>query len=395
MIPRLKPALGWQEIKAALTWPRNDDVPRFEKAFAEKMGQKHAVAFPYGRTGLVLLLEALDLKGKEIICPAYTCVVVPHAIVTSGNVPVFVDSQEEDFNMNLDLVPEAINENTSAIIATSIFGYPVDLDKLAVISQKYPHVQIIQDCAHSFAAEWKGRPVQREGVAAIFGLNISKLMTSIFGGMVTTDDDVLYERLRQLRNERLQPASVMKSLRRLIYLFAIYPSFWPPIYGLVNRLERSGVLDRFTKYYDEGVIDMPEDYLEQMSKVEARVGVTQLQKYNQIVEKRVSVTQEYFAELKAVDNLMLPPCVNGATYSHFVTQVDDRSICLAKALKAGVQLGQLIEYAIPQLRAYRQDGTNRYFPFARSYAKRTINLPVFFHLDKSQQQQVVRLWKKS
>ena len=128
MIPRLKPTLGWGELAALFTPAQTGEIERFEQSFAKLMGQNHAIAFPYGRTGLLLLLEAFNLKEQEVICPAYTCVVVPHAIVTSGNEPVFVDSQEEDFNMNLDLVPQAITEKTGAIVATSIFGYPVDLN---------------------------------------------------------------------------------------------------------------------------------------------------------------------------------------------------------------------------------------------------------------------------
>ena len=108
MIPRLKPRLGLRELLAALLPPRRGEVARFEADFAAHMGQRHAVAFPYGRTGLALLLEALGFKGREVICPAYTCVVVPHAVVVSGNEPVFVDSRPDDFNMDLGLAERAI-----------------------------------------------------------------------------------------------------------------------------------------------------------------------------------------------------------------------------------------------------------------------------------------------
>lgn len=377
MIPRFKPALGLREIMAALRPPRPDDVERFEGAFARKMGQKHAIAFPYGRTGLVMLLEALGLKDKEIICPAYTCVVVPHAIVTSGNVPVFVDSQEEDFNMNLDLVPEAINEKTGAIIATSIFGYPVDLDKLDAIRQKYPKIPIIQDCAHSFAAEWKGRPVQREGVAAIYGLNISKLITSIFGGMVTTDDDALAEKLISLRSTRLKPASFGKSVRRLLYLLAVYPAFWGPIYGVVNQLDRSGLLRKFTKYYDDNRIDMPPDYLEMLTQVESRVGKVQVEKYCSIIENRRFIADVYNRSLNGIKNLKLPPIVEGSTYSHYVPRVKHKEIILSKGLTYGIQLGWLIEYCVPQMGAYRRGSKIcSSFSISKKMADTTINLPM-------------------
>lgn len=376
MIPRLKPYLNWHELVAAFSRPRHDDVEQFEQAFAAKMGQKYALAFPYGRTGLMLLLEALGLKNKEIICPAYTCVVVPHAIVYSGNTPVFVDSQEEDFNINLDLVPDVITEHTKAIIATSIFGYPVNLDKLDIIRQQYPHIHIIQDCAHSFAAEWKGRPVQKEGIAAIFGLNISKLITSIFGGMVTTDDVQLFERLRILRSQRLKPASLAKSIRRLLYLLVVYPAFWGPIYGMVNRLERSGILNYFVKYYDEGAIDMPSDYLEGMTAIEARVGQAQLEKYEPLIEQRRKVAAFYHEQLKDLPTLHLPPLVGGATYSHYVPQVQHRETMLQYALRKGIQLGWLIEYSIPEMQSYGANNLQA-FPVAGNAARETINLPIW------------------
>lgn len=392
MIPRLKPFLDWRELAAALRPSLQDDVARFETAFAEKMGQNHAVAFPYGRTGLIMLLEALGLKGKQIVCPAYTCVVVAHAIMVSGNEPVFVDSRSDDFNMDLDLVPGLISDRTGAIIATSIFGQPVDLDKLDAIRKQFPGIVIIQDCAHSFSAEWKGRPVQREGNAAIFGLNISKLITSIFGGMVTTDDEALANSLREIRANNLKPASSGKSLRRLLYLLAVYTAFWGPVYGIINRLERSGLLDRFTKYYDEGIIDMPSDYLEQLTGVEARVGMVQLSKYETIIDRRKKNASRYFEVLHNVEGLQLPPANDGATYSHFTVLVPDRYSLVKNALQHGIQLGTLIEYCIPNMNSYKEYALDQSFPNASRYSKSTINIPVYSGL--TNQDEIVNTLKK-
>lgn len=380
MIPRFKPTLGWQEFLAVLTPSRKDEVERFERDFAQLMGQKHAIAFPYGRTGLTLLLEAMGLEDKDVICPAYTCVVVPHAIVTSGNKPVFVDSQEEDFNMNLNLVPQVITENTGAIIATSIFGYPVNLDQLDQIRQQYPHIRIIQDCAHSFAAEWKGRPVQREGDAAIFGLNISKIITSIFGGMVTTDRDDLADKLRQLREKRLESPSWQKALKRRLYLMAIYPAFNHFIYGITNALERSGLLDRFVKYYDEGVIDMPSDYLVGMTRVEAKVGQIQVKRYHNIIRKRCQIAALYDLSLKDISNFQLPPLIKGATYSHYVARVPKKEKLLKNTLRSNIQLGQIIEYCIPKMQSYQSYSSS--FSNANQMSKTVINLPLSINSDE-------------
>lgn len=374
MIPRFKPDIGWREIAAAMTLPRPDDIERFENEFSLKMGQKHAVAFPYGRTGLMLLLEAMGLKDQEIICPAYTCVVVPHAIVASGNIPIFIDSQADDYNMDLELVRKSINKKTGAIVATSLFGYPIDLNELDKIRSDYPHIKIIQDCAHSFAAEWKGRAVQKEGSAAVFGLNISKLITSVFGGIVTTDDHELALKLKELRKKRTSPASIRKSIKRFLYLIAVSIAFKEIIYGLVNILERSGLIDRFTKYYDPGKIDMPYDYLMGLSKMEARVGIVQLKKYDNIVTRRRKIAVYYNKNLGNIHQLILPKIVEGATYSHYVVRVSNPNIYIINYLRAGIQLGRLIEYNIPEMPAYGSRNQKEY-PNSSRFARTVINLP--------------------
>lgn len=381
MIPRLKADLGLREIAAALAFWQKDAISRFEQNFAELMGQQHAVAFPYGRTGLLALLKSLKLQGKEIICPAYTCVVVQHAIVTAGFTPVMVDSQDSDFNMDWGLVETASNENTSAVIATSIFGLPVDLDAIDEYKKRHPNVRIIQDCAHSFAAEWQGRPVQQAGDAAIFGLNISKVMTSIYGGMVTTDDPALANALKATRQEILTPARPGKTIARLLYLIATIIAFWRPVYGLVNRLERSGLLDRFVKYYDESIIDMPTDYLEQITELEARVGIAQCRKYPKIISHRQKLAQIYFATLKEAEGLRLPPNISGATYSHFVIRSSNAKQLIQKALAKGIQLGELIDYDVSEMSSYK---TYPYFgdKKAKAWPDNVINLPV--HRDCSE-----------
>lgn len=376
MIPRLKPALGLSELRACFSLPKQNDIERFEQAFAELMGQSYALAFPYGRTGLILLLDALGLKSKEVICPAYTCVVVPHAIVFSKNIPVFVDCEIGGFNMDLDQVSSKITPRTGAIIATSLFGYPVNLDKLDNIRKDYPNVYIIQDCAHSFAAKWNERAVHKEGIAALFGLNISKTLTSIFGGMITTDNENIYQKLITIRDQKLKRPSWMKGFHRLLYFLAVYPAFWGPVYGSVNRLERLGLLNYFVKYYDDTKIDMPSDYLEEMCGIEARVGTANIYRYETIIDQRKAAAKYYFEHLADRQDIKLPPEVEGATYSHFVVKVDDRDKWLQRAIRRGIQLGWLIEYNIPEMEAYGNHSPEE-FPVAARHARTAVNLPVW------------------
>ena len=388
MIPRLRPSISGADIAAAFLG--RTSVQEFEAAFAGLMDQQHAVAFAYGRSGLMLLLEVLCLKDAEIICPAYTCVVVAHAIVHSGNRPVFVDSRSGDFNMDLELAEAAIGPRTRALIATSIHGYPVDLDRLDGIRARNPGLIIIQDCAHSFAAKWKGRPVQREGQAAIFGLNISKSMTSIFGGMVTTDDADLAGRLRSARDQRLQPANWLRSLSRAVYLAAATTALFPPAFTVVDKIRRLGLIDRFTEYYDENVVDMPRDYLMAMSAAEASVGQRQVKRYHALVEHRCRIATVYDEALATCRNIQRPPLVSGATYSHYVACVDQPEALMADVARQGVELGRLIDYCVPDMPAYR-NGTEKTadFPVTRALNGSVINLPL--HVTEQQARDIASL----
>lgn len=390
MIPRFVPPIGLVELAAALAPSSNDDIRRFEAAFAETMGQRHAIAFPYGRTGLVALLRCLGLEEREVICPAYTCVVVANAVVISGNRPVFVDSGP-DANARLDEVEAAICEHSGAFIATSIFGNPVDLDALDKIARRHPGLPIIQDCAHSFICEWGGRPVHRQGIAAIFGLNVSKTITSIFGGMVTTDDDRLAEALRRQRAAMLTPAGWRKTLLRLAYALAIGPAFWPPLFALTDRMRRAGLLERLTRYYDEDRIDMPADYLTAMTALEARVGSVQIGRLADMISARRAYDTYYRDRLADLPGLAWIEKPEGSSISHVAARVADRNSIRALAAVRGVELGEVIEYSVPELSAYRRlllPG-QRPCPVAGVLARTTLNLPTALTFDRHVADRVV------
>ncbi|WP_193370353.1 DegT/DnrJ/EryC1/StrS family aminotransferase [Pelagibius marinus] len=380
MIPRLSPDIPLAGLGQALHPSPPDAVDRFEAAFAEVAGTRHAIAFPYGRTALICLLQAMGLKDRQIICPSYTCVVVPHAIEYSGNESVFVDVSEDSFLMDMDLAEQAVNERTKALIATSLFGEPVDLDRLARFEERFPAVAIIQDCAHSFFCSDKGKPVHKHGVAAIYGLNFSKILTSVFGGMVTTDDDDLAEAIRTSRARTVSAAGLKKEISRRLYYVAALCALNPVMFGLTWRLSRLGVLDRFIRYFDEFKIDMPADYLTEMAPFEAMIGIGQLKRYQDIVSHRRMIAGRYHHALSGAKHLTLPPNPEGATFSHYVVRTDDAARYLALAEDAGIELGELIDYFVPDLPAYK-DHLSFGAGIGRRYVGRVVNLPVHRGVD--------------
>jgi dTDP-4-amino-4,6-dideoxygalactose transaminase len=365
-----------------------DALIAYEKAFAKAVGQMYAVAFPYGRTALRILLESWGLKGADIICPAYTCVVVPHSVVASGNRPVFVDSAA-DANMDLKQAAQAIGPAARALIATSIFGHPVDLDQLDTLRRRHPNLLIIQDCAHSFDCHWGGRPVQAEGHAAIYGCNMSKIVTSIFGGLVTTNDDDLAKRLRALRARRLGRAGIWKSLSRALYLPAAALAFTPALYDVVDALRRMGLLRRLEDYYDPDQIDMPSDHLISLTPLEARIGAVQSKRLASFIAARRQYAASYHEGLRSSPALSFLRSPEGSSFSHIAGLVSDRRELIQAARKRGIELGSVIDYSCPEMPCYGLREASPGWPVAAFLARHVINLPAWGHFDVAVARRVI------
>nr|WP_320017306.1 DegT/DnrJ/EryC1/StrS family aminotransferase [uncultured Desulfobacter sp.] len=380
MIPRFKPNLDLDELKVIFRSSKGA-VKKFEKEFAKTFQAVDAVSFPYGRSALWAFLNAVEVKDAEVVMPAYTCSVVAHAISLSGNRPAFVDCSLTDYNMNLDLLPKAINEHTRAIIATHLFGYPLNLDRVEQIKSdaenRYGHkIWLIQDCAHSFGASWHGRMVGTPGDTALYALNISKMITAIFGGMLTFQDKDLADRVRYWRNRHFKQPGFFKAIQRRLYLLAVYGAFNEYVYGLTWLLqERTPFLNRLTKsYHLDDRIHFPPNYLDIMLNVEAAVGLQQLKKYPMIIENRRKRARWYDINLDRRDGWEFPPIVEGATYSHYVVKVEDRNKVVNEFARKGVHLGELIQYSIPELVEYKK--SNIIFSNSELASKTTVNFPM-------------------
>lgn len=208
MIPVFEPYIGEEEVEAVAAAVRRgeisgsfgEEIPGFEQEFAEFVGARHGVACTSGTTALHLAVAALDLEpGSEILVSASTNIATALAAYHNKCVPVPVDSEPETWNLDLDLIEGLISERTRAIIPVHLFGHPVDMDRLSEIAERHGLV-VIEDCAESHGATVRGRMTGALGHMGCFSFYANKIITTGEGGMVTTDDDALAERLRYLRN---------------------------------------------------------------------------------------------------------------------------------------------------------------------------------------------------
>jgi dTDP-4-amino-4,6-dideoxygalactose transaminase len=175
-------------------------VREFEARWAEYLGVAHARSCSNGTVTLVMALQALGVgRGDEVIVPAYTFAATATAVLTAGAVPVFVDVELTTGNIDVSAVEAAITPRTRAVIGVHVAGLPFDIAAMTALCERHG-VPFIEDAAHAHGSEWEGRKVGGFGALASFSFQTSKNMTAGEGGVLTTNDAALAEKVDSLRN---------------------------------------------------------------------------------------------------------------------------------------------------------------------------------------------------
>ena len=172
-----------------------------EQSIASYHGVQHAVGVASGTDALHLALRAADIgPGDEVITTPFTFIATAEAISYQGAVPVFVDIRPDTFNIDVARIEEKITKRTKAIIPVHLYGHPVEMDALMTVAKKHG-LKVVEDCAQSFGAEFRGKKTGAFGDIGCFSFFPSKNLGCYGdGGMVTTDDPKLAERMQSLRN---------------------------------------------------------------------------------------------------------------------------------------------------------------------------------------------------
>lgn len=189
------------EVLASGQYINSAIVERFEQEFAAYIGSYECIACNSGTDALYLALRALDIgPGDEVITTPFTFIATAEMVTAVGATPVFVDIDLDTFNLDLDQVEAAITPRTKALLPVNLFGQPVDMTRLMAIAQRH-NLAVIEDCAQSTGAEWAGRKVGSIGHIGCFSFFPTKNLGACGdGGAVTTDDPVLAEKVRTLKN---------------------------------------------------------------------------------------------------------------------------------------------------------------------------------------------------
>ncbi|MBI4283424.1 MAG: DegT/DnrJ/EryC1/StrS family aminotransferase [Chloroflexi bacterium] len=201
-----EPFLGQEEAQAVYDvvlsgWlSQGERVKEFEEQFARYVGVRHGVAFFNGTVALHGILKALDIgPGDEVIVPTFTFISTATSVIHAGATPVFADIDPQTFNISPAEVEAKLTASTKAIMPVHYAGQPADMKPILEIAHSH-NIPVIEDAAEAHGADYLGKKAGSWSMAAMFSFTPTKNMTTGEGGMVTTDDEHLAERLRLIRN---------------------------------------------------------------------------------------------------------------------------------------------------------------------------------------------------
>ena len=348
MIPIARPQMGedeksrvWEAMSSG-SLAQGPRVRELEERFAAFIGAEHAVATSSGTTALHLAVLGYDIgPGDEVITVPFTFIASANSILYTGARPVFVDIDERDFTMDVAQIEAAITPRTKAIMPVSLYGQPADMPAIAEIADRHG-LAVVEDACQAHGA---GIGASRSGTwgAGTFSFYPTKNMTTGEGGMLTTNDAALADRVRLLREHGMK-----------------------------------------VRYHHDVV-----GYNFRMTDIAASIGLAQLPKLDGYNERRRAIAARYDRELEGVTT---PSVRAGVThvYHQYTIRVRERDAFAERLKERGV--GSAIYYPIPVHRqkpflalGYGDDG----FPVTDRLTEEVLSIPVHPSLSDEEVEQVI------
>lgn len=345
-VPLSQPYMGDEEINAVVEVLRSDRLAlgpktaEFEQLFANAIGAKYALAVNSGTSGLHLAVRGLGIgPGHEVITTPFSFIASSNCVLFEGAKPVFVDADEESFNIDPSLIEAAVTERTKALLPVHVFGESADMDPIMDIARRH-NLDVIEDACESIAATYKGRTTGTFGKVAVYGFYPNKQITTGEGGMIVTNDDDMYHYCLSARNQGRATDMQWLTHVRLGYNYRI-------------------------------------------SEVTAALGVEQMKKLPQILSLRRQKALRYMELLADIPELRIPKGWENPSHSWFVfalrVEAKFRDPLLEALNARGVQSKAYFSPCIHLQEFYMQDLGYRegMFPVAERLSRETIILPFF------------------
>jgi perosamine synthetase len=371
MISIAKPYLTKEEAQAAydtiLTgWiTQGPKVAEFEAKFAEYTGAKYAVAVSNCTTALHLAMVVAGVKeGDEVICPSMSYIATANSIKYVGARPVFAEIDPTTYNLDVEDAERKITKKTKAILLVHQIGMPADINAFQKLADKY-NLKLIEDAACAAGSSYYGKKIGSHSELVCFSFHPRKVISTGDGGMITTNREDYYQRLKLLRQHGM---SVNDRVRH----------------------ESSKVI--FEDHVEVG-------YNYRMTDIQAAVGIKQLEKLDWIVEERRKIARQYHEAFSDIDCIQLPVEPEGyfSNYqSYSILLKEDcpisRNDLMQKMLDEGIATRRGIMTAHRET-AYQAECAGLSLPVSENAADNSIILPLFVPMEQADIEKVIESFK--
>ncbi len=323
-----------------------ENVNNLERELARFTNTLYGIGVANGTDAIRLALEAYGIgKGDQVITTPFTFFATAEAISQAGATPVFVDIDEDTFNINTNMIEEKITSKTKAIIPVHLFGQPADMKKIVDLGEKYD-LKIIEDACQAIGAIYKGKQVGSIGNAGCFSFFPTKNLGCMGdGGMIVTNDKKIVEKLRMLRFHGQRT------------------KYFNEILGYNSRLDE----------IQAAILKVKFKYLHQWNENRRKIAF----KYNRLLEKLP------FKKPIEIDDVY-------SVYHLYVVQLEERDNLREYLKTQGVDSGIYYPLPLHLQKAYRQLGYKKGdFPTAENVSNKTLALPIYPEMTEDIQHYIV------
>ena len=358
-IPISRPSITQKEIdyvtdavKSGWVSSLGTYVNKFEKMFSEYCDTKYALTTANGTVALHLALAALGINQEdEVIVPDFTFVATANAVKYLGAKVITVDIDEETYCISPKAIEKAITSKTKAIVPVHLYGHPANMDEINKIA-KNNNVLVIEDAAEAHGAEINGEKVGGLGEAGIFSLYGNKIITSGEGGIITTNNHILYEKMKYLRDQAM----------------SYEKRYWHTEIGFNYR----------------------------MTNLQAALALAQLERINKILDKKLEIFSWYHNYLNNINGIKLNPKLDNYKNVYWVICIEllnfsenERDTLMAKLNEKHIDSRPYF-YPISEMPMY----SSVYTPVTKLISKRGINLPSYYDITQDQVLYICKELKK-
>ncbi len=341
MLSIARPSLDSKEERAVIRVLRSGQltqgkwVEMFEERFAAFIGTKYAVAVSNGTTALYLALLANGIKdGDEVITPSFSFIASANAVLFVGAQPVFVDVDPKTFTIDPRAIEKKITKRTKAILPVHLFGLPANMDSIRKIAKKHKLV-VIEDACQAHGASIRRVRAGNLGDLACFSFYGTKNITTGEGGMITTNNKLIAERIRLLRSHGMKK------------------QYYHQLYGFNFR----------------------------MTNIAAAIGIEQLKKLPHFLRIRKENAEILRKGLQKSKNISLQVTPKRYTHANHLFSITFRSPgmreeAIKKLEKEGIQTGIYYPVPIHQQAFYKSQGYKDSLPSTETLSKTILSLPV-------------------